>query len=169
MKIWFVCKVKYQREDENGKIRNVTEPYLIDAMTYTEAEARTYEVMQEIISGEFFVHAISKSKIVDVFAYDDADTWYRCKITYTVTDGDSGKEKKVVNQMLLSAHDAKQAYDRIYESLDNMLVTFKVTEIVESPIVEVFPYVSPEEGDDEPIPDNLKPLTEQGGEPEVSQ
>lgn len=159
MRTWFICKVKYQKEDDSGRLRNITEPYLVDALSYTEAESRTYQEMEVIIRGEFYITSITKSKIIDVFQYEDADTWYKCKITYTVTDADSGKEKKVVNQMVITANDAKEAYDRIYESLDNMLVTFKVVEIIESPIVEVFPYVS-EEDRETVIPDHLTPVSE---------
>lgn len=159
MKTWFICKVKYQKEDENGSIKNVTEAYLVDAVSFTEAETRIYEELGSVIRGDFYVTNISKSNIVDVFHYEDIDIWHKCKITYTVTDGDSGKEKKIANYMLVSAHDVREAYDRIFESLNNMLVTFRVPQVVESPIVEIFPYVS-EEDKETKIPENLKPLSE---------
>jgi hypothetical protein len=158
MKIWFVCKIKYQKEDEKGGFKNITEPYLVDAVSFTDAEARIYEEMGQVIRGEFYVTNISKSNIVDVFHYDDADTWYKVKISYSVTE-ESGKEKKISNVMIVTAHDARMAYDRIYESLNNMLVSFEVVEIVKSPLVEVFPYI-PDEEKEVKIPDNLKPLSE---------
>lgn len=158
MKTWFMCKVKYQKEEENGRMKNVNEPYLVDAMSFTEAEARIYEELGSIIRGEFVVSGISKSKIIDVFHYDDSDVWYKCKITYSVEE-ESGKEKKIKHYMLVSASDVKQAYERIYESLDNMLVTFSVPEVVETPILEIFPYISEEEKQQQ-IPANLKPLSE---------
>lgn len=147
MKQWFLCKVKYQKEDENGRLRSVTEPYLVDAVSFTEAETRIYEEMGERVRGEFLITGISKSKIIDVFNYDDVDVWYKCKVVYYVAE-ESGKEKKIVNQMIITAHNVKEAYERIYLSLDNMLVSFQVPEIVESPIIEVFNYsgdVSPED------------------------
>ncbi len=158
MKTWFMCKVKYQKEEENGRMKNVNEPYLVDAMSFTEAEARIYEELGSVIRGEFVVSGISKSKIIDVFHYDDSDVWYKCKITYSVEE-ESGKEKKIKHYMLVSASDVKQAYERIYESLDNMLVTFSVPEVVETPILEIFPYIS-EEDKAQKIPANLKPLSE---------
>ena len=159
MKIWFQCKIKYQREEENGKLKNITEPYLVDAVSYTEAEARIYQELGSIIRGEFEVTSITKSRIIDIFHYDDSDVWYHCKITYVLADENSGKEKKVTNQMLVSAANVKEAYDRIHESLSNMLITFEVPEIKQSPIVEIFPYVS-DEDKEQPIPENLRPLTE---------
>ena len=158
MKTWFMCKVKYQKEEENGRMKNVNEPYLVDAMSFTEAEARIYEELGSVIRGEFVVSGISKSKIIDVFHYDDSDVWYKCKVTYSVEE-ESGKEKKIKHYMLVSASDVKQAYERIFESLDNMLVTFSVPEVVETPILEIFPYISEEEKEQK-IPANLKPLSE---------
>lgn len=166
MRIWFLCKVKYAKENEQGLLKNVSEQYLVDAVSFTEAEARIYDMLGSTIRGDFQVTNISKSNFVDVFPYDDIDIWHKCKITYVVADADSGKEKKVTQYMLVTAHDVKEAYDRIHESLSNMLVTFRVPDITESPIVEVFPY----ERDDEellpPPPSNLKPLSEVKAEQE---
>lgn len=160
MRVWFLCRVKYAKENEQGLLKNVSEQYLVDAVSFTEAEARIYDMLGSTIRGDFQVTNISKSNFVDVFPYDDIDIWHKCKITYVVADADSGKEKKVTQYMLVTAHDVKEAYDRIHESLNNMLVTFRVPDITESPIVEVFPY----ERDDEellpPPPSNLKPLSE---------
>ncbi|MBW3466287.1 DUF4494 domain-containing protein [Arthrospiribacter ruber] len=166
MRIWFLCKVKYAKENEQGLLKNVSEQYLVDAVSFTEAEARIYDMLGSTIRGDFQVTNISKSNFVDVFPYEDIDIWHKCKITYVVADADSGKEKKVTQYMLVTAHDVKEAYDRIHESLSNMLVTFRVPDIVESPIVEVFPY----EHDDEellpPPPSHLKPLSEVKAEQE---
>jgi hypothetical protein len=164
MKQWFLCKVKYQKEDENGRIKSVTEPYLVDAVSFTEAETRIYEEMGERVMGEFIITGISKSKITDVFHYEDADVWHKCKITYYVAE-ESGKEKKITNQMIVTADNVKDAYDRIYQSLNNMLVTFRVPEVVETPIVEVFNYdieVSPErEADVPPSEEEEEELSDQ--------
>lgn len=166
MRVWFLCRVKYAKENEQGLLKNVSEQYLVDAVSFTEAEARIYDMLGSTIRGDFQVTNISKSNFVDVFPYDDIDIWHKCKITYVVADADSGKEKKVTQYMLVTAHDVKEAYDRIHESLNNMLVTFRVPDITESPIVEVFPY----ERDDEellpPPPSNLKPLSEVKAEQE---
>lgn len=166
MRIWFLCKVKYAKENEQGLLKNVSEQYLVDAVSFTEAEARIYDLLGSTIRGDFQVTNISKSNFVDVFPYDDIDIWHKCKITYVVADADSGKEKKVTQYMLVTAHDVKEAYDRIHQSLSNMLVTFRVPDITESAIVEVFPY----ERDDEellpPPPANLKPLSEVKAEQE---
>ncbi len=158
MQIWFSCKVKYQKEDEQGYVKNVTEAYLVDALSFTEAEAKIYEEIGQRIMGEFMVTSIAKSRVVDVFEYPDADTFYSCKVSYVTVDADSGKEKKINNIMLINAHHVKEAYERIHESLNNMLVTFVVPEVKESPILEVFKHVK--EPGEEKIPDNLTPVSE---------
>ncbi|MCE7991600.1 MAG: DUF4494 domain-containing protein [Roseivirga sp.] len=157
MKTWFACKVKYPKQDEQGRVKDVTEAYLADALSFTEAEAKIYEEMGQRVMGEFQVMSITKSKIIDIFEFEDADVFYQAKVVYMVADADSGKEKKVTNLMLVGAHHIKEAYERIHSSLNNMLVTFTVPEIKESPILEIFHHLA--EGE-EKIPDNLVPVAE---------
>ncbi|KEO74659.1 DUF4494 domain-containing protein [Anditalea andensis] len=166
MRTWFLCKVKYAKENEQGLLKNVSEQYLVDAVSFTEAEARIYDMLGSVIRGDFQVTNISKSNIVDVFFYEDVDIWHKCKITYVVADADSGKEKKVTQYMLVTAHNVKEAYERIYESMSNMLVSFNVPDVTESPIVEIFPY---EKEDEELLPPpgaNLRPVSEVKAEQE---
>ncbi|NVJ85137.1 MAG: DUF4494 domain-containing protein [Algoriphagus sp.] len=163
MRTWFLCKVKYAKENEQGLLKSISEQYLVDAVSFTEAEAILYDRLGSQIRGDFQVTGISKSNIVDVFYYDDADIWHKCKITYLVADGESGKEKKVTQYMIVTAYDVKQAYDRIQESLSNMLVSFRVPDITESPIVEVFPYESNDLNQELPE-GNFRPVQEEEGE-----
>ena len=158
MKDWFVCKVKYQKQDEKGKIKNVAEQYLVDAVSFTEAESRIYEKMGEMVSGDFRVSNITKSNFTDVFYYEDAHVWHKCKMTYALEEEGSGKEKKITNYILLTAPDVKTAYERVYESLKTMLVDFRVPEVSESPILEVFPYESNVEERWKEAPDGFEPI-----------
>lgn len=136
---WFTVKVKYTKQLENGTFKRVSEPYLLAAMTFTDAEARIYEELGSIIKGEFDVVGISRTEIHDIFAYDDADVWYKCKVTYENQDADSDKVKKVSQNFLVSADSVKEAFDRIKESLSTLMVDFLIPSIIVSPIVEIFP------------------------------
>lgn len=141
MNNWFTVKVKYTKQLDNGALKRVSEPYLLAAMTFTDAEARIYEELGQIIRGEFNVVGIVRTEIHDIFAYDDADVWYKVKIKYEgVEEGDSDKAKKVSQNFLVSAESVKQAYERIQESLSTLLVDFEIPSIIVSPIVEIFPY-----------------------------
>lgn len=149
MRTWFQCTVKYAKETDQGLMKVVSEKYMLDSVSFTEAEARIYEVLGSVIRGDFQVTAVAKSTVVDVFFYEDIDIWYECKVTYFIVDSDMGREKKVAQRMLVTAHDAKEAYDRIHESLSNMLVSFRVPEVKETTIIEIFPYEKEEETDEE--------------------
>lgn len=143
MRTWFLGVVKYAKETEEGLLKSISEQYLIDAVSHTEAEAIIYDKLGSIIRGDFQITRLVKSNIVDVFHYEDSEIWHKCKISYLVADGESGKEKRVNQYMIVTAENVKQAFDRIQESLSNMLVSFRVPSITESPIIEVYPYETP--------------------------
>lgn len=140
MNNWFTVKVKYTKQLDNGALKRVSEPYLLAAMTFTDAEARIYEELGQIIRGEFNVVGISRTEIHDIFAYEDADVWYKVKIRYESADAESEKARKVNQNFLVSAKSVKEAYERIQESLSTLMVDFEIPSIIVSPIVEIFPY-----------------------------
>ena len=140
MNNWFTVKVKYTKQLDNGAIKRVTEPYLLAAMTFTDAEARIYEELGSQIRGEFNVTGIVRTELNDIFAYDDADTWYKCKVKYEDFDADTEKSKKVAQNFLVGANDVKEAYERMKESLSTLMVDFQIPSIIESPLVDIFPY-----------------------------
>lgn len=168
MNSWFTIKVKYTKQLEDGRLKRVTEPYLVDAVSFTDAEARIYEEVGTNIQGEFLITGISKTDYADIFYYEDADDWYKCKLTYVSVDADSGKEKKVSNNFLVTAATVREAYDRIKESLSDMTVSFEIPSIALSPIVEVMPYAP-----DLDVEIDRRPMTEEEHEkadaPEVSE
>ena len=149
MNNWYTVKVKFTKEFQDGTLKRVTEPYLVSSLSFTEAEARIYQEVGEFVRGEFLVTSIAKTDFADIFHYDDAEDWYKCKVSYVTEDADSGKEKKVNNNFLVSAHSVKEAYDRIEESLKGLMVTYEIPMISLTPIVEIFPYVPGDiEGDE---------------------
>lgn len=140
MNTWFIVKVKYTKQLEDGSFKRVSEPYLLAAMTFTDAEARIYEELGAVIRGEFHVTNIARAEFHDIFHFEDSDVWYKCKVMYESQAEDSEKAKKVTQNFLVSAHSVKDAYDRIQESLSTLMVDFIVPSIVVSPIVDIFPY-----------------------------
>src|SRR6056300_953872 len=103
MNNWYTVKVKFTKEFQDGTLKRVTEPYLVSSLSFTEAEARIYQEVGEFVRGEFLVTSISKTDYADIFHYEDAEDWYKCKVTYVTEDADSGKEKKINNNFLVSA------------------------------------------------------------------
>lgn len=153
MAIWYSCKIQYLRQFDDGKMKIVSEEYLIDAVSFTDAEARIYKCISDTIS-DFNIVSVRKTNIKDVFNYDDCETWYRCKMSYLSIDESSGKEKRVNSYMLVSAETPKQAYERLQESLATMIVPFDITDVNLTTIVDVFPYVAEEDK----MPENMKPI-----------
>ena len=145
MNSWYTVKVKFTKEFQDGTLKRVTEPYLVNSLSFTEAEARIYTEVGEFIRGEFMVTSIAKTDFADIFHYDDADRWYKCKVSYVTEDADSGKEKKVNNSFLVSAHTTKEAYERIEESLKGLMASYEIPSINLTTIVEIFPFESEDE------------------------
>ena len=161
MPAWFLCKIRYRKEAENGKQLTINESYLLDCVSFTDAEARIYRELESIIK-DFTLTGVSPMKVADVFHYEDAETWFKCKVSYVSLDEKSGKEKKIQNLMLVTAENVKQAYERIEESLKTMLVPFDITDINTTNIVEIFPYYP-----EEKVPANFRPLKEVEAEQEA--
>jgi hypothetical protein len=134
------CKVKYTKVTDSGALKRVTEPYLLSAYTFTDAESRIYEELGTLIKGEFHVVAITRKEIHDIFAYDDSDVWYAIKVKYETLDADSEKSKKVTQNFLVSANSVKESSERIKESLSTLLVDYEITSVVKTAIVDIFPY-----------------------------
>lgn len=94
MSKWFECKVRYDKIVENGTNKKVTEPYLVDALSFTEAEARIIEELKPYISGEFDVASIKRANYSEVVFADDADRWYECKVEFVTFDERTASEKR---------------------------------------------------------------------------
>ena len=148
MNTWFTVKVKYTKQLDDGTFKRVSEPYLLAAMTFTDAEARIYEELGSIIRGEFTVTNIARTEYHDIFYYEDADLWYKCKVTYQ-SEGDGleiesdlnpKKVKKVSQNFLVTATSVKEAFERIQESLSTLMVDYQIPSIMLTPIVDIFPF-----------------------------
>lgn len=143
MSTWYTVKVKFTKEFQDGTLKRVTEPYLVSAGSFTEAEARIYEEVGEFIRGEFIVTSIARTDYADIFHYDDSDRWYKCKVSYT-TEDDNGKEKKVSNNFMCSGPTAKDVYERMEDSLKGLMSVFEIPSINLTTIVEILPAAAEE-------------------------
>lgn len=158
MQTWFEVKVKYVKVDQDGREKKVSESYLVDAVSFTDAEARIIEQMQQIIRGEFHIDNIKKSNIVEIFPAESGEFWYKARIAIVTIDEKAGKEKKVNNYFLVAADDFKEALQRLEEGLSYILVPYNTTSMALSPIVDVFPYFSDDQ--QQQVPPHLKPMAE---------
>lgn len=151
MNNWFEVKVKYTKQQEDGSFKRVTEGYLLAAMTFSDAETRIYEELGSQIRGEFIVTGIKRENYQDIFAYNDADVWYKTTISFQAENEEGGKSKAVKHNFLVTASSVKEATERINESLKGMMIDYTVKGTVESAIIDVFPFVSDDSEVQNPI------------------
>ena len=139
MALWFECKARYEKLQENGTVTKVNEPYLVDALTFTEAESRFIEELTPYISGEFSVSAVKKTKISEIFFNDDGDRYYLVKASLKVYDDKTGIEKKIQNCILVQASSFKEAYENFEEGMKDTVADYEIVSIAETLIMDVYP------------------------------
>ena len=138
MSQWFECKVRYDKMMENGMQKVVTEPYLVDALSFTEAEARITEEMQPYLSGEFSVAAVKRVKLTDIFYNPAGDRWYKVKTMFITIDEKSGAEKKTATFQMVQASDIKEALSVYDAGMKDLMANIEVAAITETPLLDVF-------------------------------
>lgn len=144
MHTWFECKIRYEKMMENGMIQKVTEPYLVDALSFTEAEARIIEEVTPFITGEFTVSDIKRANYSELFVSDEeaADRWFKCRLFFITLDEKSGTEKKTASFVLVQAADLRDAVRKLDEGMKDTMADYQIGAVTETTIVDVYPYGS---------------------------
>lgn len=139
---YFISTIRYDKTLENGINKTVNEQYLIDALSFTEAEARTIEELTPYMSGKFSIPQIVKPNISELMLSNesDADRYYKVKVAFISLDEKSGIEKKTTSAMLVQAKDFKNAYDRFIDAMKGSISDYEITSIAETKILDYFPY-----------------------------
>ena len=142
MNEWFECKVKYERTMDDGKVKKVNEPYLVDALSFTEAEERIIEERKHYMSGEFQVSDIKRARYAELFETDDesADRWFKVKLTFITLDEKTGAEKKTSQNVLVQAADLRDAVKRLEEGMKSSMMDYVISSVAESPLLDVYHY-----------------------------
>ena len=137
---WYLGKITYQKEDESGSLKTVSEQYLLDAVSYTEAETRLFEVVASN-TPDFQLKSLVPKKIQEIFKQENgAETWYKAKVQYITFDEKTQKEKKVPLIFLINAETPKDVYDALVNQLGN-LNDYIITDINITNILEICPYI----------------------------
>ncbi len=139
MALWFECKVRYDKMQENGAIKRVNEPYIVDALSFTEAESRIIEEMKPFISGEFSISAVKKTKIAEIFFDETGDKYYQVKYNIITLDEKTGVEKKASVLTLVQAADFEMALANFSENMKGTLADFEIASIAETAVMDVYP------------------------------
>ena len=148
--IWYECKVKYRKFDEASGTQKVkTEPFLVDAISYTEAESRITQEMSTYISDsdEIKITNIKVANYAEIHPFENSDRWFKSRVSLIAYDEESGKERKTNQYLLVQANDVKEAFENTVSTMKDTMGEYTIPSISESPIMDVFPYFSGEEQD----------------------
>lgn len=138
MSKWFECKAKFSRLSDDGTQKRVSEPYLVDALSFTEAEARIIEELTPFVSDELVIDAVKKTNIAEVIRDDSGDRWYRVKINIITIDEKTGAEKRSATYSLVQATDFQHAVDNFMEAWKGTIADFEIFSVTETAIMDVF-------------------------------
>jgi len=139
---WFECKIRYEKTTEEGLQKKVTEQYVVDALSFSEAEKRIIEEMSAYISGEFEVTDVKKAQYKEVFFSDAAndDRYYKAKLAFITIDERTEKEKRSNVTYLVQASTLDGAVKNINEVMDGTMIDYEKSNIAETKIIDVFEY-----------------------------
>ena len=143
--IWYECKVKYKKTHDTGEQKITTDTYLLDAVSYTEAEVRITEEMQAYTNEDIRITNIKVANFSEVHPFENSDRWFKSKISLVAFDEESGKERKTNIYLLVQANDIKEAFDNSNTVMAQTMGEYTIPSIIESPILDVFPYFTGEE------------------------
>lgn len=135
----FIAVVKYDKIHENGAVKRVSEQYLCDALTCTEAEAIVTENLKPYISGDFFTTSVKTSKIAEVMGDKECGRFWLCKVAFITIDEKTAAEKRTISQILVGAPDFTNAVENFIEGMRGTMADFEVVSLSETPIKEFYP------------------------------
>ncbi|WP_315510228.1 DUF4494 domain-containing protein [Alloprevotella tannerae] len=155
MNEWFQCTIKYEKTLENGLVKKVSEPYLVDAISFTEAEKRIIEEIKPFMTGIFEVADIKRAHYAELFesADESADRFFKAKLQFITLDEKSGKEKKTSQNILVQAADLRDGIQRLDEGMKTSTIDYTIASVQETPIMDIYHYK-------EMAPDNFRKVDE---------
>lgn len=136
---WYEITIKAQKVMESGKEKKVSEKYMFDALSYTEAEARALEEFAQYYT-DFSISRINPVKVSEIFFDGESDYWYKCKVNYITLDEKSGKEKKQPVYIYVQASSTRHAEDNLKKGMEGTMSDWNLETVAETKILDVFKY-----------------------------
>lgn len=137
MKIYYLVTITYNKELEDGYIKQTSDQFITDAVSYTDAEQIAYAYAEQNIHGEFTLSKVVKTNLSEILNNDDSDSFFKAKVVYSTVDGDKDKEVVINSYLLVNADSAKQAIERIEEHLKSMLVPYTIPSVALTKVLEI--------------------------------
>ena len=140
--MWFECKIRYEKIMEDGLPKKINEVYVVDALSFSEAEERIIEEMSSYISGEIEIVDVKIAPYREVFFADDnlADQWFKAKLSFITIDERTNKEKRTSMMYLVNAGNISSAINNIGEVMSGTMIDYVTTSISATKIMDVFEY-----------------------------
>lgn len=137
---WIEVKARYDKMMDNGSLKKVTEPYLVDALSCTEAEARVTEELRPFIgsNGDFRISSVVTTKISEIFWSVTGDRFYKVKVNFITIDEKTGAEKRSATYILVQASSFKEAYDNFIDGMKGTMADYEIEAINETKLVDVY-------------------------------
>lgn len=148
MNYWFECKVSYERQADSMGMKKVSESYLVDALSFTEAEERIIKEVSPFVSvGELEVVNIRRARISELFLNEEPedDRYYRAKVNFITIDEKSGSEKKTSATMIVKSDSLPNAVTELKAQLDGQMTTYEIAAITDTQILDVYRYEAPQQ------------------------
>lgn len=141
---WFECKIRYEKTMEDGMQKKVTEAYVVDALSFSEAEERIIDEMSSYISGEFNVTDIKKAPYGEIFFSDQemADRWYKAKLQFITLDEKTEKEKRSNVNYLVQAGSFNGAVKNLEEVMGGTMIDYSIVSVNETTLMDVFEHLA---------------------------
>ena len=137
-KMYYEATVKYRKTSGEGVQKVVSENYLVEGYSFTEAEANIIKEMQQYISGEFRVTNIKLTNYAEVIPSEDGDRWFKSKVTLVSYNEESGREQKTNIYLLVQANDAKDSYENTAKSMQTTMGDWVIPAVSETKLMDVF-------------------------------
>lgn len=140
--IWFECKVRYEKNGEDGIPKKVIETYVVDAVSFGEAESRILEEMGKYVGGEIDVLDLKIAQYKEVFFADNSlsDKWYKAKLAFITIDEKTDKEKKTSVYYLVNAGNIDAAKKNVDDIMGKSMIDYETKSLSETQIIDVFEY-----------------------------
>lgn len=142
---WFKTKVKYQKTMEDGSEKVVSEAYVVDALSFTEAESAIIDEMSAYVSGELKVSNLGKASYNEILFsdVDDDDKFYTCKLQFITIDEKSDKEKRSNVTYLVQAKSLARALRYVDEVMGKSILDYDIVGLNETHVFDVFEHHAP--------------------------
>ena len=139
---WFECKIRYEKIMEDGLPKKINDVYVVDALSFSEAEERITEEMSSYISGEIEIVDVKIAPYREIFFADDnlADQWFKAKLSFITIDESTNKEKRTSMMYLVNAGNISSAINNIDKVMSGTMIDYVTTSISATKIFDVFEY-----------------------------